>query len=248
MSRQGFSLAELATVIVIIGFIAAAISGSRNLVEQAKLTKLISEVEVLRSANQNFITTYNYLPGDFPKATDFWGSYHATNNPNGALNGNGNGIVDNSDSNSFRADPLRIWHHLELAGLISGNYDRDIIDTNAGTLISDTHIPRSKVFFNLNFYYYGSDVSARKPWLLTGKERANDRPLNASLTPKQAYNIDRKMDDAIQNAGYVVGYESYGEDDTESLENYCDTVAAEKYDLASEKVVCNLKFLDILVK
>lgn len=77
MSRkkiQGFSLAELSIVLIIVSLLVAGVSGGSRLIEQTKLRSVISEVDEYKTALRTFKGIYGYLPGDMPNADSYWPS------------------------------------------------------------------------------------------------------------------------------------------------------------------------------
>lgn len=237
--NSAFSLIELSVVITIISIIIAAVITGDKLIEQSKLNKLISEVSKYKAAISTFRTEYQALPGDFATATDFFGTYNAETNPNGAINGDGDGYID-SGTYSFREEPLKIWHHLELAELTQANFERDLIDTNSGTITPGEDIPKIEAMDGVGLVYVSGD------YFMVGKTRSDDNPVISSLTPFSAWSIDRKIDDGLQNGGDVQGVSSR-KTSSGALANYCDdAVDASLYDLDEDDIVCNLQFKNII--
>lgn len=94
-NSKGFTLIELAVVIVIIGFIVAGVAAGSALIEQSRIRGVISEYQEYKLSYDSFKARYSAIPGDFNRAESYW--------PNGATgcvaaggscNGNGNGIVE----------------------------------------------------------------------------------------------------------------------------------------------------------
>lgn len=119
MRNKGFTLLELAIVIVIIGLIVAGISAGQSLVSAAKARSVISESEQYKLAFNNFRLQYghNSFPGDFDQANSYWpgcgvGAAEAD------CNGDGDSLISRS-STADDSEQLRAWQHLSLAGLIT---------------------------------------------------------------------------------------------------------------------------------
>ena len=79
LKELAFTLVELAIVLVIIGFIAAGISGGLLLIQNARYLSIINETTQYSMAMTNFRTRYNAYPGDFAFAFNTFGAV------NGAL-------------------------------------------------------------------------------------------------------------------------------------------------------------------
>lgn len=87
-SDDGFTLIELAIVLVIIGLIAGGVLVGRNLIEIAQARSLMSQMEKIQVAASTFRLKYNCIAGDCDKATLLGiGS-----------NGNGDGYVGSTTS------------------------------------------------------------------------------------------------------------------------------------------------------
>src|SRR5688572_2241904 len=82
--RAGFTLIELAIVLVVVGLVTGGIIMGKELIRQSELQSVISDIEHYERAINGFYAKYNYFPGDLPNAEDYWGS--DTNCPNTAEN------------------------------------------------------------------------------------------------------------------------------------------------------------------
>src|SRR5690606_27762818 len=97
----------------------------RSVMRNSELQSVTMDAKKYISALKQFRDKYRYLPGDMPNAEDFWGT-----NPNSmgsfesnppcreTTNGDGNGIIEAEDGESF---PL--WQQLANAKLIDGMYN-----------------------------------------------------------------------------------------------------------------------------
>jgi prepilin-type N-terminal cleavage/methylation domain-containing protein len=63
-SRLGFTLFEIAIVMVIIGLLVGGVLVGQNLVESAAVKGTMKQIAHYDSAIENFQTRYNKLPGD----------------------------------------------------------------------------------------------------------------------------------------------------------------------------------------
>ena len=107
--RDGFTLVEVAIVLVIIGLILGGVFKGQALVDSARVRSMSTEIDGIRTAWLSFNERYRSIPGDFPKAPLQIDSATAA--------GNGNGRIDDS------AERAGVWQQLSLAGFISGSYD-----------------------------------------------------------------------------------------------------------------------------
>jgi len=106
MNRQrGFTLVEIAIVLVIIGLLIGGILRGRTFIENAKIKNVIKSAESITAAIYAYQDRYGFLPGDDNTANTRWG----------AVNGNGNGQIAGNEAGN-------VANHLERAGLVSGHY------------------------------------------------------------------------------------------------------------------------------
>ncbi len=105
MRRQkGFTLVELAIVLVIIGLILGAILKGQGMIKNAKIKRVKSDIDSLVAAVYGYQDRYNYLPGDDP--VDRWGI---------GTTGDGDGTWAET------TDRTLAWRHLMYADFISGD-------------------------------------------------------------------------------------------------------------------------------
>lgn len=105
----GFTLVEVAIVLVIIGLILGGVFKGQALIDNARVRSLSAEVSGIRTAWYSFQERYRSIPGDFSKS--------GTQIDSAALPGNGNGRVDDSQERAG------VWQQLSLAGFISGSFN-----------------------------------------------------------------------------------------------------------------------------
>ncbi|GAB6183058.1 prepilin-type N-terminal cleavage/methylation domain-containing protein [Thermodesulfovibrio hydrogeniphilus] len=111
-SQKGFTLVELAIVLVIIGIILGAVLKGQELIYNAKVKRVQSQIKEVAAAFYTYYDKYGYYPGDDPNALSRWA---------GAPNGNGNGLVDGGYCDGTGDESCYLWRHLRYAGIISGD-------------------------------------------------------------------------------------------------------------------------------
>lgn len=120
----GFTLVELAIVMLIIGIVAAGTLQAQSLMRTSRLKATIAQVQSYDAALNTFYNTYQFLPGDSPAATSILPNCTTDNN---CKNGNGDKFIGpspSSVSNCIGGDgagePTLAWNHMSLAGFVGG--------------------------------------------------------------------------------------------------------------------------------
>jgi len=116
-------LVELSLVLVIIATILSGVTIGAKVIDNAKLSKTISQVEKLTSAVLNFQLSFNALPGDIDNASEYFGSSCAGGDAT-KCNGDGDGEVYCSDSSTTN-EVAKVYHHIYLAKIIDEVIDDD---------------------------------------------------------------------------------------------------------------------------
>lgn len=106
--QTGFTLTEIAIVLVIIGLLLGGVMKGQAMIENAKIRNLENSVKGDVAAVNTFMDRYKALPGDFKKASKRIKA--------GLTDGNGNGRIDGGERYPF-------WSHLAAAGIVSGDFD-----------------------------------------------------------------------------------------------------------------------------
>ncbi len=106
--QAGFTLVEIAIVMVIIGLLIGGVLKGQAMVHNAKVKRVVKQGDEIRAAVMTFYDKYGVYPGD---------ENLAAIPPQGADNeGNGNGQISNAES-------FELFNDLGLSGLISGTYN-----------------------------------------------------------------------------------------------------------------------------
>jgi len=104
--QRGFTLVEIAIVLVIIGLLLGGVLKGQGLIDSARVKNIIQQSTSLTAAVNAYQDKFRALPGDDVQATS-----HA---PGATGNGNGDGQI---------AEYLLAPQHLALAGFITGSYN-----------------------------------------------------------------------------------------------------------------------------
>lgn len=127
--QSGFTLIELAIVLVIIGLLLGGVLKGQELITQAKIKNVIADFNGITAAYYGYQDRYKTIPGDDAGAVVRWAPSAAVGNGQG----NGNGQLDEAtpgDYNDNVAAPTAtdgtqetslFWRDLRLAGFVGGS-------------------------------------------------------------------------------------------------------------------------------
>ncbi|MGH1399221.1 MAG: type II secretion system protein [Alphaproteobacteria bacterium] len=203
-SESGFTLVELAVVMVIIGLLVGGVLKGQQLIENAQITRTIRDVNSYIAAHHGFYDKYRAFAGDMWNATTRLSGCTGTNFCSG---GDGNSRVGDAmpemsvyNSNAL-AENSQFWKHLALADMING-IDTSVDTSNKNNFAWGGSHPAAKVAGGFDVMYISSNSTELEPganFVITGVAgRASPY-----LPPSVAYQIDAKMDDGKPNTGSV---------------------------------------------
>lgn len=130
--QSGFTLIEIAIVLVIIGLLLGGILKGQELITQGRIRNVANDFQSMTAAINLYQDRYRALPGDDAGAAARWG----IDPPNSGAN-LGNGDIDGDYDSGTAADESRqFWLHLRRAGLVGGNVDDDTAPPNAASGIT----------------------------------------------------------------------------------------------------------------
>jgi prepilin-type N-terminal cleavage/methylation domain-containing protein len=180
---KGFTLIEIAIVLVIIGLLLGGVLKGQELITGARVRNLISQQDGIKAAFFGFQDRYRALPGDYATAS--------TNINGVTINGDGNGRIEGPNAGGTY-ETLLAWNHLTAAGFLNGSYTLATSTTSAAV---DTNNPKNPYSVYIQIIYdntYG--VTAGKPFkhnLKTGSQ----------VPVEIMAEVDRKIDDGLPDAG-----------------------------------------------
>jgi len=118
--QQGFTLIEIAIVLVIIGLLVGGILQGQELIENSRVKQAVKDINGTAAAMFAYQDRYGSLPGDDGNTAALQARGSSWTSVTG---GNANGLLASATNNVFagssEAGPF--WQHLKAAGFIGGN-------------------------------------------------------------------------------------------------------------------------------
>jgi prepilin-type N-terminal cleavage/methylation domain-containing protein len=187
--QAGFTLIEIAIVLVIIGLLLGGVLKGQELITSARVRNLISQQDGVKAAYFGFLDRFRSLPGDYSLAS--------TNIANVAVgaNGNGNGQIQSVLGGGTIDEHIAVWDHLAKAGFINGSYTYALLPETPASVPANPYIRYIEVIYD---NVYGTGAGAVRHNIKTGNQ----------IPSEILAEIDRKIDDG-NPVGGVFQFSTY---------------------------------------
>jgi prepilin-type N-terminal cleavage/methylation domain-containing protein len=192
-ARQGgFTLVEIAIVLVVVGLLLGAIFKGEELITQARVKSVIVDFSNVSVADHGYFDRYSALPGDDRNAATRWAAAPA------ATSGDGDGQVAGTYNNgnapcAAGVESCSWWDHLRRAGFLSGSGASLPLNASGGLMGVQT----------------GDGTAPTYGPVLGGPAGAGGFVMlihcSANLPEKIAIAVDVQLDDGARVAGTVRG-------------------------------------------
>lgn len=178
--QSGFTLVEIAIVLVIIGLLLGGVLKGQELIQSAKAKNVINDMKSTQAMVAAYLDRFRAVPGD--------DSLAATRFPAAAGNiaataGNGNGVIDGAKFTSGGAETNYFWQHVRRANLATGSA--------AAITTAATYLPPNP---------YGGVIGISSTLNVTGLPGTMSVCAN-SIPGEAATRIDTMADDGVGDTG-----------------------------------------------
>jgi len=186
-AQSGFTLIEIAIVLVIIGLLLGGVLQGQQLIENSRVRGAVNDFNGIPAAAYSYLDRYGRLPGDDVGAA---GTLASLTTRGGAWLtitefGNANGQLGGALATTFAPvtteETLGFWQHLRAAGFIPGN----------PAIIGAAALPQNP---------FGGLVGVTSAIALGLPLGVNKLCMN-NLTGTAALALDTRLDDGISNTG-----------------------------------------------
>jgi prepilin-type N-terminal cleavage/methylation domain-containing protein len=181
--QRGFTLIEIAIVLVIIGLLLGGILKGQELITSARVRNIITQQDGIKAAYYAFQDRFRALPGDYSGANAF---ANIRGIANATVGGDGNGVVQDVAANT---ETVLAWTHLSQAGFITGSYNATTATPAANATFAPTNPYNAIIQLQYDSVYQGA-ASDR-----TNLKTGNQIPVDILAE------IDRKIDDGRADQG-----------------------------------------------
>jgi len=111
--QSGFTLIEIAIVLVIIGLLLGGVLKGQEMITNGKIKRTVNDFNGISAAYYSYLDRYSAFPGDDPNANARWAG--------DAVDGGGDGLIDTGTWNTVAAlEADQFWLQLRLSGLVTG--------------------------------------------------------------------------------------------------------------------------------
>jgi prepilin-type N-terminal cleavage/methylation domain-containing protein len=194
--QKGFTLVEIAIVLVIIGLLLGGILKGQEMITQAKIKNVIADMSGVSAAAYGYQDRYRALPGDDKNAAGRWSGSAAP-----TVGTVGNGIVEGKWTTAS-TEAIIFWDHLRRAGFVSGSGVENPFNAVSGKMGVQT----------------GDGAAGTPGGILSDGAVAPATPTlfsslllcSAGLPDKIAISVDAQMDDGIGKTGSVRAMKAAG--------------------------------------
>ena len=215
---SGFTLVELAIVLVIIGLLIGGILVGQDMIKAAERRAIVKEKDSYTQAVATFRLKFNALPGDMINPQQFFPAQ------------TWNAVPDGNGRIVWAKEGPDAWRQMELAGFISGGgmSGSEACGVSECQATLNQTIPASSAYSGAG-WSIGVNNQTQKNMLMVGLPNG-DLASGPIFTPLDAAGIDAKADDGLPQSGSM-----------RARGSNCDT-GANVYNSVETEPVCVVDF------
>jgi prepilin-type N-terminal cleavage/methylation domain-containing protein len=196
LKQNGFTLVEIAIVLVVIGLLLGGILKGQQLINSARVRNLADQNSGVQAAYYGFIDRFRNLPGDMTcaSAKAAVGAAIDADCSSTPIGGDANGKIDSV------VEAAAVWAHLSVAGFLTGTYSGAATDaTTYKTGVATGAIPPNA--------FQGSILLAHMSDYIEGNAEATIVRLGYSfggnIPVPLLRDLDQKLDDGVAGSGVL---------------------------------------------
>ena len=255
--QTGFTLVEIAIVLVVIGLLLGGILKGQQLINSARVRNLADQNSGIQAAYYGFIDRFRNLPGDMT-CTAATTAVGAAVSPSGTactidVGGDANGRIDAA------AEIAAVWPHLSVAGFLNGTYDGLIADDSATPAVATYAgtVPNNGIPANA---FQGGIMLAHTNDYVTDNARDSVERLaysfGGNIPVPILRDLDQRLDDGVAGSGVVRSaaettdtgnaagtFADISDYTTGTSDDCLNGVAVETWNVDSNNQTCNAIFL-----
>jgi prepilin-type N-terminal cleavage/methylation domain-containing protein len=234
--QAGFTLVELAIVLIIVGLLIGGILKGQELIGNARVAATVSQAKAIDAALSTFYEAYDGVPGDIAApATRLQGCIGTCNR---AGDTNGRIGTEPGAAQAVATENIAAWSQLAAADMLGSIQIDGGATVVPGVTVPAAEIPGSS--FQVGFTA-GTLTAATNAAVAAAGGTAREAVAAAgvaSLLPTQAARIDAKLDDGLPNTGSVLGMGAVGA--TNCAQGGDTTAANNVYREANQQPLCGV--------
>jgi prepilin-type N-terminal cleavage/methylation domain-containing protein len=245
--QAGFTLVELAIVLIIVGLLIGGILKGQELIGNARVAATVSQAKAIDAALSTFYEAYDGVPGDIAApATRLQGCIGTCNR---AGDTNGRIGTEPGAAQAVATENITAWSQLAASDILGSIQIDGGATVVPGVAIPAAEIPGSsfQVGFtagtltaatNAAVAAAGGTARAGHYLSIDNSREAVAAAGVASLLPTQAARIDAKLDDGLPNTGSVLAMGAVGA--TNCAQGGDTTAANNLYREANQQPLCGV--------